>query len=217
MASVPNTSREKILDVAEALFARRGYAGIGLREVAETAGLSKSSLFHHFRSKSQLYGEVLDRVLRRIGARLEPGLRLIAGPVERLERTIELLVDALAEHPTTARLLLRGLFEDDEFGGNTPPELEAAEQTLAAILANITQLLEDGVAQGVFRRVSVPDTLQSLIGACVYHFASAEIGEGIIDGPLFSAEAVARRRHELIQLFHHGLTAGAPAVAAESV
>ena len=36
------TSREKILDVAEARFAQRGYAGVGLREVAEAAGLGKS-------------------------------------------------------------------------------------------------------------------------------------------------------------------------------
>ena len=46
--SVPLSSRDKIYDAAEALFARRGYAGIGLREVAAEVGLGKSSLFHHF-------------------------------------------------------------------------------------------------------------------------------------------------------------------------
>jgi TetR/AcrR family transcriptional regulator len=49
------SSRDKILEVAEALYARRGFAGVGMREVAEAAGLGKSSLFHHFRSKAQLY------------------------------------------------------------------------------------------------------------------------------------------------------------------
>jgi hypothetical protein len=57
----------------------------------------------------------------------------------------------------------------------------------------------------VVRRVSVPDTLQSLIGASVYHFASSDVGETILGGPLFSADAVARRRRELIELFHRGL------------
>jgi len=110
MAGIPS-SREKILDVAEALFARRGYSGVGLREVASQVGLGKSSLFHHFRSKTQLYGEVLDRVLHRIGERLDPVLRSDDDPVRRLERSIGALVDALAEVPTTARLLLRALFE----------------------------------------------------------------------------------------------------------
>src|SRR5262245_20867341 len=38
-AAVEVGSRDKILDAAEDLFARRGYAGIGMREVAEVAGL----------------------------------------------------------------------------------------------------------------------------------------------------------------------------------
>ena len=33
-------SRDKILEVAEALYARRGFAGVGMREVAEAAGLT---------------------------------------------------------------------------------------------------------------------------------------------------------------------------------
>jgi TetR/AcrR family transcriptional repressor of nem operon len=170
MTGIPS-SREKILDVAEALFARRGYAGVGLRQVADQVGLGKSSLFHHFPSKRHLYGEVLERVLRRIGEAIDPVLAAANDPVLRLERTIGALVDALAEVPTTARLLLRALFEDEEFGSETPPELLGAERTLARILGDFARLLEQGVEQGVFRRVSVPDTLQSLIGASVYHFA----------------------------------------------
>ena len=62
-ATVEIASRDKILDAAEHLFARRGFAGIGLREVAEVAGLGKSSLFHHFRSKAELYAAVVGRIL----------------------------------------------------------------------------------------------------------------------------------------------------------
>jgi AcrR family transcriptional regulator len=209
MANPPHlpSSRDKILDVAEALFARSGFAGIGLREVADSAGLGKSSLFHHFRSKTQLYGEVLEVVLRRIALRLEPALLLRSGPVERLDRCIEVLVDSLAEQPTTARLLLRALFEDDTFGGKTPPELQPAERIVARIFAEVGRLLEEGVEAGVFREISVPDTLQSLIGASVYHFASADLGESLTGEPLFSADAVARRRRELKDLFHRGIVA----------
>src|SRR4030095_2130327 len=62
--------RDKILDCAEALFARRGFAGTGLAEVAETVGLGKSSLFHHFPSKAELYAAVVARILARIEGRL---------------------------------------------------------------------------------------------------------------------------------------------------
>lgn len=208
MASAP-TSRDKILDVAEALFARRGYSGVGMREVAESAGLGKSSLFHHFRGKAQLYGEVLTRVLERIGERLTPVATGSEPPWQTLERSVAALIDALAEQPTTARLLLRALFEDDELPVGSP-DTAPAERALATILGDVEALLRRGVDEGAFRSVSVPHTLQTLIGATVYHFASAEIGEGILGGPIFGAEAVARRKREVIDLLRGGLRAPAP-------
>lgn len=204
------SSREKILEVAEAHFARRGFSGVGLREVAVAAGLGKSSLFHHFESKAQLYFEVLERVLGRIQERLEPALARPADPIQRLEGWVDALVDALAEHPTTARLLLRGLVEEEDFPEQPLPEAQRAERLLAEILQGIHGLLREGIEQGAFRKVSVPHTVQTLIGATVYHFASGEVGESIMGRPLLSAEAVRRRKQELRNLLHQGLAA-APA------
>jgi TetR/AcrR family transcriptional regulator len=196
------SSRDKILDVAESLFARRGYAGIGLREVAEASGFSKSSLFHHFRSKEQLYHEVLRRVLRLIRERMDARLATEASPGQLLDRWTCDLIDLFAEHPTVPRLLLRGIFEEEDAAS---PEAEATEALLAGILRDAERLIQRGVECGELRRVSAPHTLQTLIGATVYHFASAEVGEGVLGRPIFSAEEVARRKREVIGLLRHGL------------
>jgi len=206
-------SREKILEVAEALFARRGFAGVGLREVAETAGLGKSSLFHHFRSKVQLYFAVLGRVLARIDERLRPVLEVGGSPLQRLDRVVDGLIDTLVEHPGSARLLLRAIFEEDDFAPEALPEAQPAERLLASLIGRIDALLGEGVRSGVFRRVSTPHTVQTLIGATVYHFASGEFGEGLLGRPLLSAREVDRRKDEVKSLLHHGLAAGAAAPA----
>jgi len=201
LAEVPS-SRDKILDVAEALFARRGYAGIGLREVADASGLSKSSLFHHFRSKEQLYHEVILRVLLRIRERFDADVARADSPRAQLERWIEDLIDTLAGHPTAPRLLLRSLFEEEEAAS---PEAEATEALLASIIGDAERLVQRGIECGELRRVSTPHTLLTLIGATVFHFASAEMGERILGRPLFSSEEVARRKREVIGLLRHGL------------
>ena len=59
----------------------------------------------------------------------------------------------------------------------------------------------------MFRRVSTPHTVQTLIGATVYHFASGEIGEKLLGRPLLSSEAVSRRNEEFLNLLHVGLAA----------
>src|SRR5262245_5269442 len=169
MAEAPS-SRDKILDVAEALFARRGFAGIGLREVADTSGLSKSALFHHFRSKEQLYHEVILRVLLRIRERFDADTASTDSPRAQLERWLEDLIDTLAEHPTAPRLLLRALFEEEEAAS---PESEATEQLLASIIGDAERLIQRGIECGELRRVSTPHTILTLVGATVFHFASA--------------------------------------------
>src|SRR5262245_29719665 len=204
VAKLRQPSRDKILDCAETLFARRGFAGIGLAEVAESVGLGKSSLFHHFRSKAELYAAVVGRILARIEDRLLRALAVGGTPVERLDRWIDVLVDLLAEQRTYARLLLRSLFEDDELTGELPEELEANE-TLRRIVGLGAALLKEGIASGAFRPVSVGHTLQTLIGAMVYHFASGDFGDELIGRPVFSATEVRRRKDEVKALLHRGL------------
>jgi TetR/AcrR family transcriptional regulator len=202
----PPSSRDKILDVAEARFARSGFGGVGMREVAEEVGLGKSSLFHHFASKDALYFEVIGRTLERIAQGVEPVLESGGAATERLARTSDAMVDALAEHPTSAPLLLRSLFEMYPLSDDVPPEGQAVDQILIRLIEQFQRLVRDGIASGEFRDVSVPDTTQTLIGAAVFHFASGEFGEKLFGGDsLFSAEAVERRRRELREFFLRAL------------
>ena len=205
-ATAPPNSREKLLDVAEALFARSGFSGVGMREVAEQAGLGKSSLFHHFSTKQALFFEVVGHVLVRIAEHVIPPLDGAGRPTERLGATSDAFVDALAEHPTSARLLLRSLFDGPPFlGDDLPPEGQAVDQALLHLISRVQDLIRDGIECGEFREVSVVDATQTIVGAAVFHFASGEFGESVLGGSLFSAEAVARRRSEQRAFFHNAL------------
>jgi AcrR family transcriptional regulator len=206
-APAGSSSREKILDVAETLFARRSFSGVGMREVADAVGFGKSSLFHHFRSKLQLYGEVLGRVLTRIDGHLQPVLAADVGPLEKLDRWLDSLIDALAEQPAWSRLLLRALFEDEAFPEADTPERAAAERAMQSIIGGCDALLRDGIASGVFRRVSVAHTIQTVIGSTIYHFASGRFGDELLGRPMLSADEVGKRKESIRSLFHHGLVA----------
>ncbi|MGD9763545.1 MAG: TetR/AcrR family transcriptional regulator [Candidatus Binatia bacterium] len=203
-AEVTGSAREKILEAAEALFARRGYAGVGMSEIAEAVGLSKSSLFHHFPAKAQLYAATLDRILRELEAALMRALAAGGTPTERLDRWVDTICDLLGERPAHARLLLRSLFEDDDLS-ETCAEQRATEATLARIIGAANQLLREGMQTGALRAASLPHTIQSLIGMLVYHFASGDFGAELLGQPVFARAEVRRRKDEIKALLHHGL------------
>ena len=52
-----------ILAAAEAVFARAGFAGATMAEIAEAAGIPKANLHYYFRTKDSLYQAVLDNTL----------------------------------------------------------------------------------------------------------------------------------------------------------
>jgi len=207
VAPLEIASRDKILDAAEDLFARRGFAGIGMREVAEAAGLGKSSLFHHFKTKAELYAAVVGRILDHVDEQLTAALAAGGDPLVRFDRWLDTLIDSFGEHPTYARLLLRSLFEDDELTGAGEEE-QHADRTIKRIFSSIGNLLREGMEAGMFRLASIPHSLQSIAGLTVYHFASGEFGEELIGQPLFTATELRRRKQEVKALLHHGLTVG---------
>src|SRR5882724_11692810 len=59
--------REKILEVAGALFRERGFDGIGLADIMKQAGLTHGGFYGHFASKDDLAAVITARVLGREG------------------------------------------------------------------------------------------------------------------------------------------------------
>jgi TetR/AcrR family acrAB operon transcriptional repressor len=175
-----------------------------MREVAEDSGLGKSSLFHHFKTKIELYAAVVGRLLEIIEVRLLHALARGGTPGERLDRWLDTLIDILAEHPAAARLLLRSLFEDDDLSGQSPEEREV-ERIIERMFAAASNLLRDGMESGVFRAASIPHTLQSIVGLTVYHFASGDFGDELVGQSLFAPAQVRKRKEEIKALLHHGL------------
>ena len=200
--SSPST-REKIVETAEGLFARFGFAGVGMRAVADSVVVSKSALFHHFPTKRALWAAVLERSMLEFDARIAAAADRAGTALERMRLCIEAVIDSLVENPARAPLLLRSLFEvEDE-----EPVDAAAREVLERVLGRVAAGLEAGIVSGELRPVSVPHTLQSLIGLTVFHFASGDFGEDLLGAPLFSAAEIRQRKEHVIAFMERALRA----------
>jgi AcrR family transcriptional regulator len=95
---------ERILDVAEELFAERGYDGTTLRDVATRVGVRPPSLYNHFASKDALYAAVLERG---IGPVIELLARSAAAPGQHSDpaNLVTDLMEILARRPAIPRLV----------------------------------------------------------------------------------------------------------------
>jgi TetR/AcrR family transcriptional repressor of mexJK operon len=85
--------RQRILEVATALFFAEGYASTTIEAVAARAGISKRTFYHRFDGKAELFAAVVHEIIQRIrppagvplieGATLRDVLRRLAGMILR--------------------------------------------------------------------------------------------------------------------------------------
>jgi len=174
-----------------------------MRAVADSVGVSKSALFHHFTSKRELFAAVLERSLLEFDARLAAADARARNARERVELFVVGVIDALVENPARAPLLLRSLFEVDY----DEPADQAANNVLQRVIARVAAGLEQGMVSGELRRVPVQHTVQTLIGMTVFHFATGEFGDELLGAPLYSATEIRRRKEHVIDFIERALCA----------
>jgi AcrR family transcriptional regulator len=101
--------REQILAAATTAFARTGFAGTGLDEIAAQAGVTRVILYRHFDSKTELYQAALDRFCAVLSDH-------VSKPVGGFTDTsIDGLLSAAAAEPDGFRLLFVHAAREAEF------------------------------------------------------------------------------------------------------
>jgi AcrR family transcriptional regulator len=127
--------RESILHAANLVFGQRGYDTVRIDDVAAAAGISKALIYEHFRSKNELYSELMNRAAlemldRIVSAGSEPG----AVGATRLERGAKAGFSFVTEKPEAFQMFVRDV---------TDPEVALQQAALRrAAVAAMVGLME---------------------------------------------------------------------------
>jgi AcrR family transcriptional regulator len=97
---------ERIESAALELFGERGFDGTSIAEIGERAGITKSVLYHYFRSKADLYDAVCTRQTEALVEAVRSAVTDSPGE-GALRPGINAYLDFLAANPAAWRLLLR--------------------------------------------------------------------------------------------------------------
>jgi len=97
--------REMILARAAALFARGGYPGTSMNQVAEACGLSKATLYHYFRDKYALLVSIAEEHVNRLQGIVGAALAEEAAPQGQMRALVRRLVEEYANAQHEHRVL----------------------------------------------------------------------------------------------------------------
>ena len=191
-------TREKILKVATKLFAKYGFAGTSMDEIAERVGIRKASLYHHFSSKQEIYEELIKRVFAEIIKIFQ--VSFSSGDILKdAENFISEIMNFILQNEDYVKILLRELLDE-----NLPVKQFALEY-VPKILSFGSEILERGRKEGIFKENVDPIQLSiTLTGAIIIYFVLRPVIEPFIKSP-FSKKAIAERVKHISDVILYGI------------
>jgi AcrR family transcriptional regulator len=151
----PGHDQDAVLTAAVRLFNDQGYDATSMFDIAESLGISKSSVYHHISGKEQLLQMAMDRALDGLFEAADDVRALRLPALERLERLIRRSVLVLAERFEFVTVLLR-------VRGNTAVEQHALARR-RDFDALVTDLVKQAQAEGGVRPDIDPATAARLL------------------------------------------------------
>ena len=187
----PGETRERVLDVAEQLFAERGIDGVSVRDITSAAQANLGAINYHFSTKENLIVAVLERRIAPVNAQRMRGLdaaqKAAPNGVPRLETVLEVLFRPEVEQAMDPRLggatfgkLMARFFVDPN---------PAVERTLHRHFEPVARRF-DGMLMRVMPHLTPEDVfwrMHLLIGAL--HQSLLLLGRRLPSGKVFRMDA----------------------------
>ena len=147
--TIPN-ARDRILDDAARLFAKDGYDGTSLGELASSVGVTKAAIYHYFPNKKEIYEAIIVRTLEGLRGHVSQATAQTSGPEETLARFMTAHADFFEDHYDGFLAMLVG------YGGmENVVMLSEAQKLRDEHEQALRRIVTDGVTSGAFRSVDI--------------------------------------------------------------
>ena len=176
-----NERRDQLLTVAVDVFARKGFHGTSMDDVAKAAGVTKPVVYQHFASKRRLYLELLSDVGNRLLLAIGAATAGAPSPRAQVERGFAAYFQWVADdHDSFTLLFGSGARRDREFA-------EAVRRVERTIADAITPLIA----------ADIDDDHRALLAAALVGLAEATSRRLVGAGHSFDVVRVSRQLADL--------------------
>ena len=202
-------TRAEILEVATQEFARLGYSGARVDDIAARIRTTKRMIYYYFGNKEQLFTAVLEHAYTAIREAEQQLESADLDPISAIRRLVELTFDHHESHPHFIRLVsIENIHEAEHI---------TASETIGALnspaIEIIGRILEEGREQGVFTsEVDAVDLHAMISSFCFFRVANRHTFGALFGRDLTAADRREHYRTMLGDLVLRYLTGDAPAL-----
>ncbi|HEY3274142.1 MAG TPA: TetR/AcrR family transcriptional regulator [Methanocella sp.] len=151
----PELRRNELMDLAEQLFAEKGYDHTSPSDIIRKAGVAQGTFYYYFKSKDDIVRAIIGRYMERYEryvAEVAVDQRMSA------PEKLRLISDALSNLSRQKMKLRKGVCEEMTISGHE----DYREHVRANVLPLVQQIVRQGVDEGFFK-VEYPDETAEML------------------------------------------------------
>jgi AcrR family transcriptional regulator len=179
----PDDTRERIMETAETLFRRLGYAKTAVADIANELGMSAANIYRFFASKNAIVEAICRRCLSEVENKAWAVARAKGPADQRLER---LVLEILAYHKAN-------LVTEQRVNDMVCAAIEHSWETIRAhdeTMRHIVELiLRDGIEAGDFEAANPSETAEVFLRSVVSFTHPMIVGQCMEEGQDLEDEA----------------------------
>ena len=190
-------TRDLILAEAKVCFARQGFEGTSLNDIAAGVGIRRPSLMHHFGSKEAIYRQILLNALADWGLRIEGAgsdMNANSDVWDRVDTVLAVSFDFFKNNPEIVRIVRREALND-----SSPLEFDLGT-ALRPFFERAVRFFSTAMDDGVFRRHDPENLVLTGYGALLTYFSDSTMLTGLLDQDPYGETAL-RARFDHMQSF----------------
>ena len=147
--------KNEILDVAEQLFAEKGFDNASTNDIINRIGIARGTLYHHFGSKEEILDALVERMTRESIARARAIVSDKSRPLlDRLSGSVMALSIDMGAGPE--------VFEQIHKPQNALLHQKMQERLISGVVPLISELIKEGNEEGIFNS-AYPDEAAEMI------------------------------------------------------
>src|SRR5207302_6459766 len=184
----PDDTRARIMETAEALFRRLGFAKTAVADIAAELKMSPANIYRFFESKNAIVEAICRRCLSEVEEKAWAVARSKTSAAQRPER---LILEILAYHK-------ENLVTEHRVNELVVAAIEQSWSTIRAhkdVMRNVIELiLRDGIEAGEFEQIDPRETAELIMRAVVPFTNPLVVGHCLEEGDDLEAQARASVR-----------------------
>ena len=171
-------TRQKLVEVARELFARKGLEATTMNDIAANSGKGRRTLYTYFRNKEDIYTAVIEVELERLSEQLDKVAELDAAPEQKVLALIYTHLNMIKETVSRNGSLRAEIFRNIWLVEKVRRKFDDEERAI------LRRVLEEGTRQAKFRIENVDlmaDIIHYSVKGLEVPYIYDRLGEGLTE------------------------------------